>query len=121
MALIEKIDSSNLYQMACRMNRGDNFGHKGWNAIGDYLENLSDDLGEDVEIDIIGICCDYNMVESAEEFLQEFPDFLDGQGIDADDWQEWDEQEQLSAIVEYLSDNSSCVAAESDMIIWQAF
>ena len=107
--------------MACRMDRGHNFGYAGWDAIGDYLEQLSEDIGEDIEIDIVGICCDYNMVESIDEFLQEFPPFLYEQGIDSEDWQEWDDNEKLSAISDYLSDNASCIAAKPDMIIWQAF
>lgn len=121
MALIQTVNPTDLYRMACRMDRGTNFGYAGWNAIGDYLEQLSEDLGEDLEIDIVAICCDYSMVESIEEFLQEFPRFLDEQGIEGEDWQEWDEDEKLSAISEYLSDNASCIAAQSDMIIWQAF
>ena len=40
MALIQTVDSSDLYHLACRMNRGDCYGYGGWRAIGEYLENL---------------------------------------------------------------------------------
>ena len=118
MALIEKISSSDLYNMACRMNRGDNFGYKGWNSIGDYLENLSDDIGEDVEVDIVGICCDYSMSESISDWWEEYGDYSD---IDSDEWEEMDEKEKLDAIKEYLQDNTSIVCCDEDCIIWQAF
>lgn len=118
MALIEKISSSDLYHMACRMDRGDNFGYKGWNAIGDYLENLSDDLGEDVEVDIVAICCDYSMAESVEDFWDEHGEYS---SIDSDEWEEMDEKEKLDAIEEYLQDRTSLVICEENCIIWQAF
>lgn len=118
MALIEKISPSALYHMACRMNRGEQFGYKGWNAIGDYLENLSDDLGEDVEIDIVAICCDYSMSESVEDFWDEHGEYS---SINSEEWEEMDDDEKLEAIEEYLQYNTSIVCCEDDCIIWQAF
>lgn len=118
MALIEKISSSDLYHMACRMDRGDNFGYKGWNAIGDYLENLSDDLGEDVEVDIVGICCEYSMSEDVSEWWEEYGVYSD---IDSDEWEEMDDEEKLEAIENYLQDNTSVVTCQENLIIWQAF
>lgn len=117
MALIEKISSSDLYHMACRMDRGDQFGYNGWKAIGEYLEELSDDIGEDMEVDIIAICCDYNMAESVEEFWDngELPTVSD------EEWEDMDEEEKLEAIRDYLQENTSVVVCEENLIIWQAF
>ena len=118
MALIEKISSSDLFHMACRMDRGDQFGYKGWNAIGDYLENLRDDLGEDIEVDIVGTCCDYSMAESIEDAWEQVVKFGN---IDDEQWEEMDEKEKLDAIEEYLQDCTSVVICEENCIIWQAF
>ena len=118
MALIEKISSSDLYHMACRMDRGDNFGYNGWNAIGEYLEELSDDTGEDYEVDIVGICCDYSMSESVDDFWNEYGKYS---SIDPEEWEEMDEEEKLEAIEEYLQDNTSIVCCDEDCIIWQVF
>lgn len=117
MALIQTVNPSYLYHMACRMDRGDQFGYKGWNAIGDYLENLSEDIGEDYEVDIIAICCDYCMVESVHEFWdnQPLPTVSD------DEWQDMDDEEKLEAIRDYLQDNTSVVTCEENLIIWQNF
>ena len=121
MALIEKINPSNLYHMATRMNRGNNFGYNGWRAIGEYLESLSDDLGEDLEVDIVAICCEYAMAESADDaFMQ----FSHEHGIDLptmEEWQELDEEEKLETIEEFLQNESSVIICEDDLIIWQAF
>lgn len=126
MALIEKISSSDLYHMACRMDRGHNFGYAGWRAIGDYLEQLSDDIGEDVEVDIIGICCDYSSADSVEEFYSEWRSSLgfskEGLNIDtAEIWEEMSEEEKLEAVQDYLQENTSVVICEENLIIWQAF
>lgn len=118
MALIEKISSSDLYRMAFRMDRGDNFGYAGWNAIGEYLENVSDDLGEDLEIDIVAICCDYSSSDGVEDFWCEYGKYS---SIDAEEWEQMDDEEKLEAVREYLEENTSVVACEEDMIIWQAF
>lgn len=117
MALIETINASDLYNMACRMDRGHNFGYDGWLAIGDYLEQLSDDLGENIEVDIVGICCEYSMSESVQEFWdnQELPTVSD------DEWEDMDDEEKLGAIENYLQENTSVVTCQENLIIWQAF
>ena len=68
MALIQTVNPSDLYHMACRMDRGDSFGYAGWNAIGEYLEEISEGAGEHIEVDIVAICCEYSIAEDVEEF-----------------------------------------------------
>lgn len=119
MALIQQINPSELYHMACRMYRGDSFGYKGWKAIGEYLQELSDDIGQDVEVDIVSLCCDYSMAESAEDFAGQYEDFMDS--IDPEEWEGMGEDEKIEAIRDYLQDETSVVVCEEDMIIWQAF
>lgn len=118
MALIQTIQASDLYNLACNMNRGDQFGYDGWLAIGDYLEELSEGTGEDIEIDIVGICCEYSYAESVEDAWQQVVKF--GK-IDDEEWEEMDDEEKLDAIKEYLEDNTSVVCCEEDCIIWAAF
>lgn len=126
MALIEKISSSDLYHMACRMDRGHNFGYAGWNAIGEYLEQLSEDISEDVEVDIVAICCEYSSADSVDEFYNEWRSSLgfsrEGLNINtAEIWEDMDEEEKLEAIRDYLQENTSIVVCEENLIIWQAF
>ena len=121
MALIQTISANNLFHLASRMDRGHNFGYNGWRAIGDYLESLSDDLGKDVEIDIISICCDYAMAENAEDAFMQF-DHLHGVDLpDEDEWEELSDDYKLETIEEFLQNNTSVVICEDNLIIWQAF
>ena len=118
MALINTVNPSELYHMACRMGRGDSFGYNGWSAIGDYLENLSEDLGEDVEVDIIAICCDYSMADDVGDWWEEHSEYS---SIDPDEWEEMNDDEKLEAVENYLQDNTSVVCCEENCIIWQSF
>ena len=121
MALIQTINASDLYNMACSMGRGHNFGYSGWLAIGDHLENLSDDLGENIEIDIIAICCIHSMAESADDAYMQY-DHLHGVDLPEEEaWEELTEEEKLEAIEGFLQKNTALVVCEDDLIIWQAF
>ena len=118
MALIETISASDLYNMAFRMDRGNNFGYDGWLAIGDYLEQLSEDTGENIEVDIVGICCEYSMSEGVSDWWKEYGVYSD---IDSDEWEEMDDKEKLEAIENYLQENTSVVTCQENLIIWQVF
>ncbi len=52
----------------------DNFTYYGKRALFDYLENLSEDIGEDIELDTIALCCEYSEYESLEELQKSYPD-----------------------------------------------
>lgn len=116
--LIRRVDASELYHMACRMDRGHNFGYNGWQAIGEYLENLSDDIGEPIEVDIIAICCEYSSADNVDEWWSEYGDYCN---IDPQEWQEAGEDEKLELIRDYLEDNTIIICCDNDCIIWQAF
>lgn len=118
MALIQTVNPSDLYHFACRIGRGDSFGYDGWNAIGEYLENLSEDTGEDYEVDIVGICCDYSMAESASDWWKEYGVYSD---IHSEEWENMDDEEKLEAIENYLQEKTSVVICEENLIIWQVF
>ena len=118
MALIQKFDSSDLYDLAVIWKRADSFGYDGWNAIGEHLEQLSEDIGKDIEIDIVAICCDYAIAESAEDWWEEHGPYSN---IDPEEWEEMAEDEKLQAIEDYLNDRTSVVVCEDGLIIWQVF
>ncbi len=54
-----------------RYNRIDNFSMDGLRALFDYLERLEEDTGEEIELDVIGLCCDYEEYENFREIKQE--------------------------------------------------
>ncbi len=52
-------------------NRYEQFGYDALAVLFDYYEQLEDDLGEEITLDVIAICCDWG-VYSTEEIKGEF-------------------------------------------------
>ena len=48
-------------------NRKNQFSFEGLKALYDYLTNMEDDIGEEIEFDPIAICCEYTEYESLDE------------------------------------------------------
>lgn len=54
--------------------RGDQFSREALFALFGYLEELEEDTGEDMELDVIGLCCDFTEYDSLEEFQEQYGD-----------------------------------------------
>ena len=80
----------------------DNFNYDGQRALFDYLENLSDDMGEPVELDVIALCCDWRQMT-----LDEIKDQYNiPEDEDAIDW---------------LNDNTSVICVAEDSYLFRVF
>lgn len=61
-----------------RKGRGDQFSRAGLRALFDYLEQMEEETGEQIELDVIEFCCEYIEVEADEldeagEVIAELP------------------------------------------------
>ena len=90
-------------------NRKENFSYNGRLALFDYLEELEDNTGEQIECDIIGFCCDFSEYESALEAIKDY----NGGAWEGDEKCENDARE-------YFRDNTMLIEFEGGIII-QAF
>ena len=54
--------------------RPDNFSRAGLSALYEYLEQLEEDIGNPIKLDVIAICCEYSEYESLEEFQKDYGD-----------------------------------------------
>ena len=52
--------------------RPDNFSRAGLSALYDYLEDYEDSTGEQIELDVIAFCCEYNEYEDLAEFQEDY-------------------------------------------------
>ena len=118
MPLIETItDTSKLYHDLKQTGR-ENFSYEGANALQAYLEELSDDMGENIDYDPIAFCCDYTEYADSEIIglayeYDEAPKLGDLNAYD-------DEEALKKAIVEWLRENTSVIEFTGG-IITQAF
>jgi hypothetical protein len=78
-------------------DRKNQFSYDALGLIFDYLEQIEDDTGEQIELDVIAICCDY--AESDAD------DLINSYDIFEDDVPE-DEGERNEAIEQYLQDET---------------
>ena len=56
------------------MDRKDQFSYEGLEALFEYLEQFEDDTGQEVEFDVIGLCCEYTEYENLKELQEAYSD-----------------------------------------------
>jgi hypothetical protein len=68
------IQTINEYQFADAFKsiRPDHFSYEGLKALYDYLEDYEDSTGEQIELDVIGLCCEYVEYEDLETFQEDY-------------------------------------------------
>ena len=66
------------------MNRKENFSYDGLRVLFDYFEEYENSTGEEIEFDVIGICCEYS-----ENTLDEINSYYGQEFEDLEEAQEW--------------------------------
>ncbi len=93
------------------MGREDNFSYDGLGVLFDSLESLADDTGQEVELDVIALCCEFSEAD-ADEIASDY-------GIDVS---EAENDEELAEIVlDYLADHTFVCGQTSGTIVFQQF
>jgi hypothetical protein len=54
-----------------KMDRKNNFSYAGLEVLFDYLEGIEEDTSEELELDVIALCCDFSE-HTEEELLREY-------------------------------------------------
>lgn len=85
-----------------------NFSYDGKVALFEYLEQLSEDTGEDIEFDPIALCCEYSEYKSAVEASDVYGRYYD---IDAT------EEEKEASALEFLQNNTQVIQFKNGVII----
>ena len=75
----------------CRPN---DFSYKGLKALFDYLEEYEEETGQELELDVIAICCDFTEYEDLKEFQGEYFDNVKG-----DKYEDIEEIEQETIVI----------------------
>ena len=91
-------------------DRYDQFGYDALQIIFDYLEEYEDSTGEEVELDVIAICCDYS-VDSPDDIAANY-------SIDIEDM---DEDEIADTVREYLEENTTILGETGGQFVYQQF
>jgi len=64
----------NVYQFRDAFNicRPDNFSYDGLTVLYDYFEELENDLGDKVELDVVSLCCDFGEYDNLKELNEDY-------------------------------------------------
>jgi hypothetical protein len=57
------VNSSQFHDAFHRAGRGNQFSYEGLEVLFSYLEQLEGDTGFEIELDVIGLCCEYSESE----------------------------------------------------------
>lgn len=64
--------TENTFHDAFHGFRDDDFSYAGRKALYSYLYDLSEDIGQPIELDVIALCCDYCEYADFEEIQEEY-------------------------------------------------
>ena len=79
--------------------RQDQFSYSALELLFDYLEQLEDDIGEQMELDVIALCCEYTEASVAEIIAS----------YDIDIPADSDEDAERSAVMEHLEYHTTVI------------
>ena len=93
-----------------------NFTYEGKRALFDYLEQLSQDTGENIELDTVAICCEYteysDLIECAGEFFAFEGMTFDEEGNEMETREEVEEKAR-----KFLENNTRLIEFDGGVII----
>jgi len=134
--------SINVYQFrdAFRdMGRNDNFSYDGLGVLFEYFEDLGEDIGEEIELDVIALCCEYSEMtydeivndyiasgkhiydRDAKDELTIIEDEININHYDDVDREQYIKDEQNEYLLEWLQERTTVLPVDDDTVIIQAF
>lgn len=96
-------------------DRGDEFSYEGLGLLFDYLTDVEESCGVEIELDVIAICCDWAEYETALDAAKDLigDAFVPDEDDDA-------EETELNAI-DALQDRTTVLITNSGRVIVQSF
>ena len=91
--------------------RAEQFSREALKAIFEMMLSIEDDCGEELELDVIAICCDWSE-DSVEEIAENY-------GIDITGYVS--SEEKSEAVLDYLQDNTTAVQLFNGGIVYVSF
>ena len=108
-----------------KMGRGDNFSYEGKKALFNYLEELGEDTGSEIELDVIALCCEYTEFEDWEEFKANYTttatDIEDAILPDFEEDDELTKEDYIKELLEELRNHTTIIDIDGTSFIIQDF
>jgi hypothetical protein len=94
-------------------DRKENFSYEGLAVLFDYLEELEASTGEELELDVIALCCDY-YESTVEEIITNYR-------IDVSEADPEDERTYKDIVREYLTDQGALCGETATGFVYSEF
>ena len=110
------VDSFMFVEAFRRMGRENQFSREALEALFNYLEEYEQDTGEDLELDVIGLCCEFTEYTTAVEAASDygFTSELEAEEYNSpEDFEEAREDEAR----EWLEDRTTVISFDGGLII----
>jgi hypothetical protein len=92
-------------------DRKDNFSYEALGLLFDYFESYEEETGQEIELDVIAICCEYS---------EDTPEGIANNYWSVDDLTQ-DEEELRDQVREYLEANTSIVGETATGFVYACF
>ena|SRR3990167_7064250 len=94
------------------------FSYEGKRALFDYLEELEESTGADIELDTVSLCCEYSEHDDAIEAASEYFEF-EGMTYDEDGDELETRDEVENKAIKFLEDRTTVIKFDGGVIIQQ--
>jgi hypothetical protein len=91
-------------------DRKENFSYEALGLLFDYFESYEEETGQEIELDVIAICCEYSE-DNPDDIIANYS--IDVEGMDED--------EKIDAVRDYLNDNTTLVGETATGFVYLAF
>ena len=92
------------------MGRAEQFSYDALTCLFDYLTELETDLGEEIELDVIGLCCEFSE-DTPAEIAQAYNYDIEG----------CDDDEALDRVVDALNNEGVHIGDNGQTIVYRQF
>ena len=82
-----------------KMGRKEQFSYDGLEILFDYIEDVEQDTGEEMELDVVALCCDY-AESTIDDLIREYD-------IDISDCDPDDDEAIEETVLEYMNDHTT--------------
>jgi hypothetical protein len=89
-------------------DRKENFTYEGLGLLFDYFEEYEESTGQEIELDVIALCCDYSE--------DDWADIADNYGIEYEN-----DTDGLDAVRDYLEQNTTVVGETANGFVYACF
>ena len=97
-----------------KMGRKDQFSYDGLEILFDHIEEVEQDTGEEMELDVIALCCDYAET-TIDDLISEF-------NIDISDCAPDDKEAIWETVMEYIQEDPSiCGVTSAGTVVYEVF